>query len=167
MAQRRTWALPFGLLAGYCGLAAATGIAIAAGGTRRPGMALVILAVAVLLLATRMTALTAAGLGVMAWLFYSGFITGRHGDLTFYGLDGVWRLVALADSAWTGVALSWLVAHLRGSHRDVRNYHSLSVFHLDGGDDLPPLGRDKGNTGRTWPRRTAGWAASTRGFRMR
>jgi hypothetical protein len=52
MAHGRKWAFSTSLLAGYCGLAVATAIAVAAGGTRRPGVALAILAVAVLLLAT-------------------------------------------------------------------------------------------------------------------
>jgi hypothetical protein len=117
MTNRRTWALPTGLLIGYCGIAAATGIAVAAGGTRRPAMALAILAVAVLLLAARATAPTAAGLAIMAWLFYSGFIAGRHANLTWQGMDGVWRLAVLAGSAAIGVGLAWLVAHFGEGHR--------------------------------------------------
>jgi hypothetical protein len=109
--------LPTGLLIGYCGMAVATGIAVAAGGTRRPAMALAILAVAALLLAARATAPAAAGLAVMAWLFYSGFIAGRHANLTWQGMDDVWRLAVLAGSAAIGVGLSWLVAHLGEGHR--------------------------------------------------
>ena len=109
--------MPTGLLIGYCGMAVATGIAVAAGGTRRPAMALAILAVAVLLLAARATAPAAAGLAVMAWLFYSGFIAGRHANLTWQGMDDVWRLAVLAGSAAIGAGLSWLVAHLGEGHR--------------------------------------------------
>ena len=117
MAHRRTWASASGLLAGYCGLAGATGIAVAVGGARRPSLALAILAVAVLLLATRAKALAAAGLGFMAWLFYAGFIAGRHGNLAWHGSDDVWWLGVLAGSAFLGVTLSWLAATLGGSQR--------------------------------------------------
>jgi hypothetical protein len=110
MTQRRTWALPGCLLAGYGGLAVATGIAVAAGGTRRPGMALAILAVAALLLGTRAKALAVAGLGPMAWLFYAGFIAGRHGGLTWDGMADVWRFGGLTGSAAIGAGLSWLAA---------------------------------------------------------
>jgi hypothetical protein len=110
MTQRRTWAYPIGLLAGYCGLAAATGIAVAVGGAGRPGIALGILAAATLLLATRTKMLAAPALGVMALLFYAGFIAGRHGGLTWQGMDDVWRLGILAGSAVLGAGLSWLAA---------------------------------------------------------
>ncbi len=122
--------MPTGLLIGYCGIAAATGIAVAAGGTRRPAMALAILAVATLLLAARATARAAAGLAVMAWLFYSGFIAGRHANLTWQGMEDVWRLAMLAGSAAIGVGLSWLVAHLGESHRfgeSIRTGESLRL----------------------------------------
>jgi hypothetical protein len=110
MTQRRTWAYSTSLLAGYCGLTGATGIAVAAGGTRRPGTALAILAVATLLLATRAKPLTAPALGVLALLFYAGFIAGRHGSLTWQGTGDVWRLGLLAGSAVLGAGLSWLTA---------------------------------------------------------
>jgi hypothetical protein len=112
MAQRRTWALPSSLLAGYGGLAAATAIAAVAGGARRPGLALAIVAAAALLLATRAKAAAAAAIGPMAWLFYAGFITGRHGDLSWHGLADLWRLAILAGSAAAGAGLSWLAARL-------------------------------------------------------
>jgi hypothetical protein len=110
MTQRRTWAYSTSLLAGYCGLTGATGIAVAAGGTRRPGTALAILAVATLLLATRAKPLTAPALGVLALLFYAGFIAGRHGSLTWQGTGDVWRFGLLAGSAVLGAGLSWLTA---------------------------------------------------------
>jgi hypothetical protein len=121
MTQRRTWAFATGLLAGYCGLAAATGVAVAVGGTRRPGLALAILAVAALLLATRTRAAATAGLGVMAWLFYAGFIAGRHGDLAWqsalawHDVAGGWRLGVLVASAEVGWLFSWLAAR---AHRE-------------------------------------------------
>jgi hypothetical protein len=104
------WSSPTGMLAGYCALAGATGIAVAVGGTRRPGMALGILAAVTLLVAARSTVWAAAGQSIGAWLFYAGFIAGRHGDLTWQGTADGWRLGVLAGSAAVGVGLSWLAA---------------------------------------------------------
>ena len=129
MAHGRKWAFSTGLLAGYCGLAAATAVAVAAGGTRRPGMALAILAVAVLLLAARAKAPTAAGVAIMAWLFYSGFVAGRHGDLAWHGTDDLWRLGVLAGSAAIGLGVSWLAARL-GETRRPETRHPAAVVSL-------------------------------------
>jgi hypothetical protein len=129
MAHGQKWAFSTGLLAGYCGLAIATAIAVAAGGTGRPGAALAILAVAVLLLAARAKAPTAAGVAVMAWLFYSGFITGRHGDLAWHGMDDLWRLGVLAGSAAIGIGISLLAARL-GETRQPGTRHLAPVVSL-------------------------------------
>ena len=147
MAHRRTWASASGLLAGYCGLAGATGIAVAVGGARRPSLALAILAVAVLLLATRAKALAAAGLGFMAWLFYAGFIAGRHGNLAWHGSDDVWWLGVLAGSAFLGVTLSWLAATLGGSQRAGNHPagNQRAGKHLTGNG---PAGGPRGDTQR-------------------
>jgi hypothetical protein len=120
MTHRRTWAFATGLLAGYCGLAGATGVAVAIGGTRRPGLALAVLAVAALLLATRTRAAATVSVGVMAWLFYAGFITGRHGDLAWHGMADAWRLGMLVASAAAGWLFSWLAAR---THRDAARTH--------------------------------------------
>jgi hypothetical protein len=70
-----------GLLAGYCGLTLATGLAIAAGGTRRPAVALGLLGLAVLVVAMRTSWPAALGVGTLGWLFYDGFFIGRHANL--------------------------------------------------------------------------------------
>jgi outer membrane protein assembly factor BamB len=128
-----------------------TGIAVAAGGTRRPAMALAILAVAALLLAARATAPAAAGLAVLAWLFYSGFIAGRHANLTPRHHSRPSQLTAPPS---------------RPAYCDVRNYLGFGVLDLG----AAVMAADKprqGNTGRTWPRMTAGWTASAREARTR
>jgi hypothetical protein len=99
-----------GLLAGYCGLAIATGVAIAVGGTRRPAVVLALLALTVLVLATRSTAMAALGTGAMAWLFYDGFIIGRHADLAWHGTTDLEPLALLLGAALCGIATSWLLA---------------------------------------------------------
>jgi K+-sensing histidine kinase KdpD len=104
-----------GLLAGYCGLAIATGVAIAVGGTRRPAVVLALLALTVLVLATRSTAMAALGTGAMAWLFYDGFIIGRHADLAWHGTTDLEPLALLLGAALCGIATSWLLA--RASER--------------------------------------------------
>jgi K+-sensing histidine kinase KdpD len=100
-----------GLLAGYGGLALATGIAIAVGGTRRPAVALALLLLAVLVLATRTTVMAAIGVGAMAWFFYDGFIIGRHARLAWHGTTDLRPLALLLGAALCGVAASWLLAH--------------------------------------------------------
>jgi hypothetical protein len=136
MTQRRTWALPGSLLAGYGGLAVATGIAVAAGGTRQPGLALAVLAVAALLLATQAKALAVAALGPMAWLFYAGFIAGRHGGLTWGGTADVWRFGTLTGSAVIGAGLSWLAAR-RGESRVPESLQAGSL-----GNESPRAGSE-------------------------
>lgn len=74
-----------GLLAGYGVMAAGTCAAVLADGTQRTGLALGLLAVAAFAIATRVTAPVALAAAAMGWLFYAGFITGRHGDLAWQG----------------------------------------------------------------------------------
>jgi len=100
-----------GLLAGYCAMAAATCVAVLAGGTQRTGVALGLLAVAAFVIAVRVTAPVALASGAMGWLFYSGFITGRHGDLAWHGAADVARLGILLGAALCGFALCWADRH--------------------------------------------------------
>jgi hypothetical protein len=106
--RRRTWAAANGLLAGYAGLAGATAVAVIVSGTHQPGRALAVLAVAAFGIGTRATLPVALASGGMGWLFYSGFITGRHGDLVWQGTTDVKRIGILLGAAVCGVAVSWL-----------------------------------------------------------
>jgi hypothetical protein len=109
-ARRQTWPTPAGLIAGYCSMAAATAVAVAAGGTHRPGVALGVVSLAVFAIATRTTVPVALATGTMGMLFYAGFITGRHAQLAWHGAADVRRLCILLGVALCGAAASWIHA---------------------------------------------------------
>ena len=100
-------AVSTGLLAGYCGLAAATGLAIAAGGTRHPTVAVGLLGLAVLITAMRTSWAAAPGLGGLGWLFYDWFFIGRHAHLAWHGATDLRPLGVLLGAAAAGIALAW------------------------------------------------------------
>ncbi len=115
---RRTWATSAGLLAAYSASATATAVAVADGGTHRPGFALGLLSLAAFAVATRTTvpvALAAAGMG---WLFYAGFITGRHAQLAWHGTADIRRLGILLGAVLCGTAVSWIQARA-GARRQI------------------------------------------------
>jgi hypothetical protein len=119
-------AVSTGLLAGYWGLAAATGLAIAAGGTRRPVVALGLLALAVVTVAMRTSWPAGLGTGALGWLFYDGFFIGRHADLVWHGVADLRPLGVLLGAAAGGIAVSWArAAWVRASwrHGPRRNGH--------------------------------------------
>src|ERR1700677_4995354 len=92
-------AVSTGLLVGYCGLAVATGLAIAVGGTRRPVVALGVLGLAVLIVAMRMSWPASLGGGALGWLFYDGFFVGRHAHLAWHGVAGLRALGVLRGAS--------------------------------------------------------------------
>jgi hypothetical protein len=108
------WRLFEGALAGYCGAALATTVAVIAGGTRHPVVALGVAGFAMLALGLRMTLATAVASGVIGWLFYDGFVIGRHADLVLGGPLAGWSLLALVAAALCGSALG---PHLSNKHR--------------------------------------------------
>jgi hypothetical protein len=108
---RRTWPTSTGLLAGYCSMAVATAVAVAAGGTHRLGVALGIVSLAVFAVAIRTTVPVALATGAMGTLFYAGFISGRHAQLAWHGVAGVRWLCILLGAALCGAAASWI--HVR------------------------------------------------------
>jgi hypothetical protein len=110
----RRWGNAEGTLAGYCVVAAATIAAVAAGGTRHPLVALVVLALAVLAAARRMRLPASLASGVMAWLFYDGFVIGRHGDLAWTGEREAWWLLVLVAAAACGSVLGRIMPRQHG-----------------------------------------------------
>jgi hypothetical protein len=104
----RRWRLSEGALAGYCAAAAATTVAVGAGGTRHPVVALTVLAMAMLAVALRMTLPAALASGVIGWLFYDGFVIGRHAHLVMGGASGPlagWSLLVVVAAALCGSAV--------------------------------------------------------------
>ncbi len=101
----RRWRMPEAAAAGYCAAAVATTAAIVAGGTRHPVVALAVLALAALGVALRMTLLAALACGGISWLFYDGFIIGRHAHLVWKGPLTGWSLLVLAVVALCGSVL--------------------------------------------------------------
>jgi hypothetical protein len=101
----RRWRHAEGPLAGYCVAAAATAVAVLAGGTRHPLVALAVLAFALLVAARRMTLPAALASAGIAWLFYDGFIIGRHAQLVWDGARGAWWLLVLVAAAVCGSVL--------------------------------------------------------------
>jgi hypothetical protein len=110
---RRTWAASYGLLAAYSASAAATAVAAAGGGTHRPGFALGLLALAASAVGLRATVPVALATGGMGWLFYAGFITGRHAQLAWQGTPDIWRLAILTGAALCGTAASAIHARAK------------------------------------------------------
>lgn len=108
MSGKPLWSPAAGLVAGYGGLAAATAVGVLAGGTRRPGVALALLAVTAFVLGTRTPAWVAASSGLVGWLFYDGFIAGRHANLAWHGVVDARRLGLLAGCAAAGAGARWL-----------------------------------------------------------
>jgi K+-sensing histidine kinase KdpD len=106
---RPLWAASYCLLTGYCVLAVVTAVAVMAGATRRPGLAIVLLAVAVFAIAVQAPAPAALGVAAIGWLFYAGFIAGRHGDLAWRGTGSIVAIAALAGAAAAGVAAGTLI----------------------------------------------------------
>jgi hypothetical protein len=103
--SRRRWRRAEGSLAGYCVAAAGTAVAVAAGGTRHPVGALAVLALAVVIAAGRMTLTAALASGAICWLFWDGFVIGRHGDLVWHGPFVAWSLLVLGAAALSGFVL--------------------------------------------------------------
>jgi hypothetical protein len=122
-------AVSTGLLAGYCGLAVATGLAIAAGGTRRPVAALCVLGLAVLVIAVRTAWPASLGVGALGWLFYDGFFVGRHAQLAWHGVADLRALGVLLGAAAGGIAAPWARdAWAHGSWRHLpRGHGSLAA----------------------------------------
>ena len=103
--SRRGFRHAYGLLTGYCVAAVATAIAVAEGGTRHPVVAIAVLACALLAAGTRMTLPVALASGVIGWLFFDGFVIGRHANLGWDGGREVWWLLVLVAAAGSGCAL--------------------------------------------------------------
>jgi hypothetical protein len=120
--SRRTWPTSTGLLVGYSALAAAAAAAAAAGGTHRPGIALGLMAVVACTVATRMTAPVALASGAMGWLFYAGFIIGRHAQLAWHGAADAQWLGILLGAALCGVAASWIHARTGTRRPDLTEF---------------------------------------------
>ena len=114
MSGKPPWAPSTGLVAGYFGLAAATAVAVLTGGPQRPGVALALLAVAAFAISTRTRWWVAVATGLIAWLFYDGFIAGRHAELAWHGALDVQRMCVLAGVAVCGAAAAWLHRRLAG-----------------------------------------------------
>lgn len=101
------WRTADGLLAGYGLAAVVTMVAVAVGGTRHPGIAAAGLALAMFVAARRMSLPAAIASGGIGWLFYDGFIVGRHGDLVWgHGAGAAWWLLVLVAAAGCGSALA-------------------------------------------------------------
>jgi len=94
-----------GLLAGYCVAALATVAAVACGGTRHPVLAVAVLAAGLIAAGARLTLPAALGSGVIGWLFFDGFVIGRHASLGWDGVREAWWLAVLLAAAAGGHAL--------------------------------------------------------------
>jgi hypothetical protein len=91
-----------GLLAGYGSAAATTATVVAAGGTRHSLVALVVIALVMAGVASRLSVPLGAAAGAMSWLFYDGFIIGRHAELAWHGSVTGWQAAVCLGAGATG-----------------------------------------------------------------
>ena len=123
---RARWTGANGLLAGYCVGAAATTVAVLAGGTRHTVLALALVIVVLLATGSQMTIPLAAATGTMTWLFYDGFVVGKHATLNWHGPVDGWRIGACV--AATLVASMLAKARHRPASHPGGNVVSLAAF---------------------------------------
>ncbi len=96
------------LIAAFAGAIALTVVLAATGGTHRLGVDLV--AYAALAAATgawgRVPAIPLTS--VMYWLFYAGFLVGRHGTVQWHGAIDGWRLAMIAAAGLGAAFVAWI-----------------------------------------------------------
>lgn len=102
----RPWPASTALLAAYAGAAATTIVVVLADGTRHPGAALIPYAVLAAGVSVRGPVRATPATAVIAWLFYDGFITGRHAHLAWHGAADVRRTAILLAAAGAAAMLS-------------------------------------------------------------
>jgi K+-sensing histidine kinase KdpD len=95
----------YGLLAAYAGAAVVTAVVVLATGTRHPAAALVAYGLLAAIVAAHTRSAAAPGIALVAWLFYDGFIIGRHAHLSWHGAADVKRLAILLAAGAIGSAL--------------------------------------------------------------
>jgi hypothetical protein len=92
------------LLVAYMGAAVTTMVVVLAGGTRHTGAALIPYAVLAAVISLRAPTRATPAIAVTAWLFYDGFITGRHAHLTWHGAaDARGAAILLVAAAAVGM----------------------------------------------------------------
>jgi hypothetical protein len=102
---RHGWPVSYGLLAAHAGAAVVTAVAVLATGTRHPAAALVAYGLLAAVAAAHTRPAAAPGIALVAWLFYNGFIIGRHAHLSWHGAADVKRLAILLAASAVGSML--------------------------------------------------------------
>jgi hypothetical protein len=86
-------------LAGYAASAALTAVLVLGGGTRHLGFGIVAFTVLAAVIGWRSRSATAACTAVIAWMFFDGFLAGRHAELRWHGGADIARLGLLLAAA--------------------------------------------------------------------
>jgi putative intracellular protease/amidase len=93
--------------------AALTTVLVLAGGTRHLTFDIAAFAALAAVIGWRSRP-TAAACAALAWLFFDGFLAGRHAELRWHGRDDVARLGLLIAAAAAASVARWLDATARG-----------------------------------------------------
>ncbi len=92
-------AWPWACIAGYLGGIVVTIVLVNQGGTRHLGFDVAAFAALAAVIGWFSRPLGGASAAVIAWLFFDGFLVGRHAQLSWHGTSDAWRLGLLAAIA--------------------------------------------------------------------
>ena len=104
------WEPSVSLLAAFGGSTALTCALAFEDGTKHLGAALLTFVALVALVSYRARAVAVPAVAGIAWLFYTGFLVDRHGELAWHGGVDAWRLAALGAGAVGGLLAGQLAA---------------------------------------------------------
>jgi hypothetical protein len=115
LSSGRVLSWPGACLAGYAGGAALTILLVLHDGTRCLGFDLACFGILAAAIGWWSRPAGAASAAVIAWLFFDGFLAGRHAELRWHGNADAWRLgLLVAIAAGTSAARrlnSWRTRH--------------------------------------------------------
>jgi hypothetical protein len=104
-------------VAGYAGGIVATIVLVNEGGTRHLGFDVAAFAALTAAIGWCSRPAGAASAAVIAWLFFDGFLVGRHAELSWHGTADAWRLGVLAAIAVLASVIRLIAGSLRGLRR--------------------------------------------------
>jgi hypothetical protein len=106
------WDVSISLGLAFCGSIAVTCVLAATGGTRRLSVDLIAYAALAAAVSVRTRALPIPAVAVIAWLFYAGFLVGRHGEISWHGSIDVWRVAVIVGAAYCGAMIGRVLRYV-------------------------------------------------------